>query len=507
MSQNLLEIRNVSKTFPGVKALDGVSLDLRPGEILGLCGENGAGKSTLMKILTGIYTADPGGEILLGGRPSTVSSPREAQLAGLAIIHQEFTLVPDLTVAQNVLMGQESTVGAGQFIRDSRQHDRASRLLTRLKIDIDTRAYVRDLSVAQQQMVEIAKAMSLDAQVLVMDEPTAALTESETATLFELIRDFVSPATGVIYISHRMPEIKELTDRVSVIRDGTFVGTVETAETSTAEIIAMMVGREVPTDVRPAARSIGEVTLQVRGLSTKALLRDVGFDVRRGEILGFAGLMGAGRTEVARAIVGADPIDSGTITIDGERAHIRNPADAVRLGIGYLSEDRKRYGLLLDHSIQANVSLSSLSQHRLGRFLVNDRRLRTLAQRHVTSLRVKTPSLRQRAQNLSGGNQQKVIIGKWLARDCDILIFDEPTRGIDVGAKEEIYELLEELAAAGKSIVMISSELPEILRLSDRVAVMCEGRLVGVVDNADATQEVIMNMATSFRDDAMGVAS
>jgi ribose transport system ATP-binding protein len=503
----LLQVRSVSKSFPGVKALDNVSLELRAGEVLGVCGENGAGKSTLMKILTGIYDPDPGGEVLLDGKPSTVTNPHDAQAAGLAIIHQEFQLVPDQTVAQNIYMGRERRRLLGQVIDDRRQERDARALLRSLKIDIDPARRIRDLTVAQQQMVEIAKALSFDARILIMDEPTAALTDSEIETLFRLIRDFVSPSTGVIYISHRMPEIREITDRVSVIRDGTYVGTVTTAETEISQIISMMVGRKLSTDVRPPERATGEPVLEVEGLSTRNLLRDISFTLHRGEILGFAGLMGAGRTEVARAVVGADPTTSGTIKINGRRVTIRTPADAVAHGVGYLSEDRKRYGLLLDQSVRANIGLSSLRRFSSGLGFVRERGITAEAEKQVKALRIKTPSVHQLARNLSGGNQQKAIIGKWLTRDCDVLIVDEPTRGIDVGAKDEIYTLLNELVRQGKSVIVISSELPEVLRLADRVAVMCEGRITGFLDKNEITQERIMELATLFRTETMGAAS
>ena len=504
---DLLDIRNVSKSFPGVRALSDVSLDLRHGEILGLCGENGAGKSTLMKVLTGIYSMDEGGAVLLEGAPVEVNGPREAQHLGLSIIHQEFTLVPDLSVAQNIFLGREPRTFGGAGVDDRKLNAQAGALLERLEIKIDPGTMVRTLSVARQQMVEIAKALSFDSRVLVMDEPTATLTDSEIHTLFTLVRGFVTPRTGVIYISHRMDEIKELTDRVTVLRDGEAVGTVQTADTPIRDVIAMMVGRKIETDIRPEPdRQRGEKVLEVRGLSTAALLKDVSFDLHRGEILGFAGLMGAGRTEVARALVGADKRSAGEIKVNGRLAAIHSPSQAVAAGIGYLSEDRKRYGLLLDQSVSANVVLSSLRSftNRLG--MVNDSKIAVAAQAQVTALKVKTPSVRQWAKNLSGGNQQKVVLAKWLTRDCDILIVDEPTRGIDVGAKQEIHDLLVRLTETGKSIIMISSELPEVLRLSDRIAVMCEGRVTGIVPNAGATPESIMELATKFRTEGMGAA-
>ncbi|WP_277207972.1 sugar ABC transporter ATP-binding protein [Isoptericola croceus] len=488
----LLRMTGISKGFPGVKALDDVHLELRHGEVLALVGENGAGKSTLMKLLSGLHRADAG-TMELDGEPYAVSSPREANESGIAIIHQEFHLMADLTVAQNIFIGREPR-RAGLIV-DAELERRTAALFESLGIVLDPAQKVGELSVAGQQMVEIAKALSFDARVLIMDEPTAALNDAEVATLFRLVRDFVSPRTGVVYISHRMEEIQEISDRITVLRDGRYVGTSDTATTTTAEVISRMVGREVVTDARPApAPADREVVLSVRGLSTRKLLRDVSFELHRGEILGFAGLMGAGRTEVARAVVGADP-STGTIEVAGRPVTIRHPADAVRHGIGYLSEDRKRYGLLLDQDVTANTMLSSL--RRESRFgFVRDAVGRRVAARMVDRLGIRTPSIGQRAKNLSGGNQQKVVLAKWLTRDCDVLVVDEPTRGIDVGAKDEIYELLTALAAQGTAIIMISSELPEVLRLSERIVVMCEGRVTGVVDNADATPESLMELAT-----------
>jgi ribose transport system ATP-binding protein len=497
----LLRATGISKSFPGVLALDDVHLDLRPGEVLALVGENGAGKSTLLKLLSGIYKPDAG-TMELDGAPMSPAGPRQANELGISVIHQEFHLMPDLTVAQNIFIGREPR-RAG-LIRDDELVRRAAALFERLGIPLDPRQPVSHLSVAGQQMVEIAKALSFDARVLIMDEPTAALTETEVATLFRIVRDFVSLRTGVIYVSHRMDEIKEISDRITVLRDGRYVDTLPTASTETREVIAAMVGRQLETGVRPDPATSGstsaatgrEVVLAVRGLSTRKLLKDVSFELHRGEILGFAGLMGAGRTEVARAIIGADR-STGVVEVRGRPVTVRNPADAVRHGIGYLSEDRKRYGLLLDQDVVRNVMLSSLPGMTRGGF-VRDADGRRAATEMVDRLGIRTPSVHQTAKNLSGGNQQKVVLAKWLVRDCDVLIVDEPTRGIDVGAKDEIYGLLTSLAAQGKSIIVISSELPEVLRLADRIVVMCEGRVTGTLANADATQHDIMELATRF---------
>ncbi|QEO16023.1 sugar ABC transporter ATP-binding protein [Agromyces intestinalis] len=486
----------MSKGFPGVQALDDVRLELRHGEVLALVGENGAGKSTLMKLLAGIYEPDAG-TIRLNGRELQIDGPRHAQELGISIIHQEFNLMPDLTIAQNIFIGREQRV-AGTFLDERGLNRRARELFDRLGLALDPTERVEHLTVARQQMVEIAKALSFDARVLIMDEPTAALNDAEVDVLFGLIERFRTPETGVIYISHRMEELSRISDRITVLRDGRYIDTLVTADTDQREVISLMVGRRIQGEARPAPlEAAGEPVLTVTGLSTKHLLKNVSFEARAGEILGFAGLMGAGRTEVARAIVGADRRTAGTVTLHGREVQIQNPADAARLGIGYLSEDRKQLGVLLERSVRENIVLASLRDYLSGVF-VSDRRIERTGRDYVQKLRIKTPSTAQLVKNLSGGNQQKVVIAKWLAKDCDVLIFDEPTRGIDVGAKEEIHGLLRELAAQGKAIIVISSELPEVLRLSDRIAVMAEGRLTAVLDNAEATQENLMDYATRF---------
>jgi ribose transport system ATP-binding protein len=491
----LLEVDGVSKDFPGVRALDNMHLTLRHNEVLALVGENGAGKSTLMKLLAGVYVPDSG-SFRLDGQPLQVSGPKEALETGISIIHQEFNLMPHLTVAQNLYIGREPRVG--RFLLSERAlNRRAQELVDRLGLPLDVRQVVGNLTVAKQQMVEIAKALSYDARVLIMDEPTAALNDAEVRTLHDLIRRFKREDTGVIYISHRIDELKAISDRITVIRDGHYVDTLDTAGTTMKEVISLMVGRTLASDARPEnVRADREVVLSVHGLSTKELLKDVTFDLRKGEILGFAGLMGAGRTEVARAIVGADKTSSGVMRLRGRQVRINHPADAARHRIGYLSEDRKNLGLLLDHDVSANITLSSLAERFTRWTFVNYKAARGTARQMVGSLAIKTPSVTRATKNLSGGNQQKVVVAKWLVKDCDILIFDEPTRGIDVGAKEEIYRLLNDLAAEGKSIIMISSELAEILRMSHRVVVMTEGRVSGVLDHAEATQENIMHYAT-----------
>jgi ribose transport system ATP-binding protein len=496
MADLLLEVSGVSKGFPGVQALADMHLDLRRGEVLALVGENGAGKSTLMKLLSGIYTPETG-FFRFDGKPFFPRNPRLAQAAGISIIHQEFNLMPDLTVAQNLFIGREPRLG-GVLLSEGALNRKAAKLVERLGLPLNVRALVGGLTVAQQQMVEIAKALSYDARVLIMDEPTAALNDAEVATLHDLIRRYVADGSGVIYISHRMDELKAISNRITVIRDGRYVDTLDTPTHEVKDVVSLMVGRAIDTTAKPVnVRDDREVALSVRNLSTKSLLRNVSFDLHRGEILGFAGLMGAGRTEVARALVGADRKSTGVVIMNGRPVTIRTPADAARRRIGYLSEDRKHLGLLVDQSVEENIALPSLGSRFSTFGFVNGRAARAEARQQVARLGVRTPSVRQTTRNLSGGNQQKVVIAKWLAKDCDVLIFDEPTRGIDVGAKEEIYALLNDLAQQGKSIIMISSELPEVLRMSHRVVVMAGGRISGVLGHQEATQESVMHLATT----------
>jgi ribose transport system ATP-binding protein len=495
----LLEATGVSKAFPGVKALDDVHFDLRFGEVLALVGENGAGKSTLMKLLAGIESPDSG-EFRLAGESFQPRGPRHAQELGISIIHQELSLIPDLTVAQNIFIGREQAAG-GFLLNERALNRRADELFRQLGINLEATERVETLTIARQQMVEIARALSYKARVLIMDEPTSALNDAEVETLFGLIRLFKTPDTGVIFISHRMDELARIADRVSVLRDGRNVGTRDMADVSPREIIAMMVGRDLSKVEQRAPRPpSGDPVLTVTGLSTKSLLRDVSFDLHAGEILGLAGLLGAGRTEVARAIVGADARTSGEIAVRGKRVDIGTPAQAAALGIGYLTEDRKQLGLLLDQSVRDNIVLATIPRFSPGGF-PRFGAMAAVATEFIGRLRIKTPSSAQEVRNLSGGNQQKVAIARWLLKDSDVLIFDEPTRGIDVGAKEEIYALLDQLAGQGKGIIMISSELPEVLRLSDRVVVMAQGRVTGVLPRSDATQERIMQLATDFSDE------
>ena len=495
LGEVLLEARGVSKFFPGVRALEGVDFTLRTGEVHALVGENGAGKSTLMKVLSGLYQPDEG-EVLMRGEPITLPTPLAAQQAGISVIHQEFFLMNHLTAAQNMFIGREPRLPGGLLDHKKLNND-AAELLERLGVKIDPRIQVGKLTVASQQLLEIAKALSFNSKVLIMDEPTAALNDAEVETLFRIMDGFIGPDTGIVYISHRMEEIRRKSTRITVLRDGKFVDSRPSSEVTIPEIIQLMVGRKLASDVRPEPRESTETVLDVKELSTAELLKDVSFHLEKGEILGFAGLMGAGRTEVARALIGADPRTGGVVTVGGKQVDIHSPKDAVKIGIGYLSEDRKRYGLVLQQDVAANTVLPSLKKFSTGG-LLQDGRMRKAAAKWVKTLATKTPSVRQQARNLSGGNQQKVVLAKWLERDCDILIFDEPTRGIDVGAKQEIYDLLDELTDQGKSIIMISSEMEEVLRMSDRIAVMCNGRITGFLPNAEATQEKIMELATQF---------
>lgn len=494
MGEVILTMKDIDKSFPGVHALDHVNFEVKRGEVHALMGENGAGKSTLMKVLTGIYTKDSG-TITFEGKDIEFHNTREAQDAGVVIVHQELNMLGHLTVAQNIFIGREFKKGIG--IDDKKMNDEAAKLFKRLNIDIDPSETMANLTVGKQQMCEIAKAISHEAKVIIFDEPSAALTEAEIEELFKIIRDLREQNLGIVYISHRMDEIKVITDRVTVMRDGTYVGTLITNECSKDDIINMMVGRVIYEDPKTESGvpANAPVVLKVEHLNAGRMVQDVSFELHKGEILGFSGLMGAGRTETARAIFGADPKESGDIYINGQKVTINTPQDAVKCGIGYLSEDRKRYGIVVQKTVAENSTMACLQNYVSGLF-INKKAEKKVAEEYVESLATKTPSVEQLVVNLSGGNQQKVVIAKWLINDCDILIFDEPTRGIDVGAKNEIYKLMNKLASEGKSIIMISSEMTEILRMSDRIVVMCEGRKTGEVKIEEATQEIIMNMAT-----------
>ena len=494
MGEVILTMKDIDKSFPGVHALDHVDLEVCKGEVVALMGENGAGKSTLMKVLTGIYKKDSG-TITYEGKEVEFHTAKEAQDAGVVIVHQELNMLGHLTVAQNIFIGREFKQGFK--IDDKKMNEEAKKLFDRMHVDIDPSETMSRLTVGKQQMCEIAKAISHEAKLIIFDEPSAALTETEIEQLFNIIRDLREKNVGIVYISHRMDEIKVITDRVTVMRDGTYVGTLITKDSTKDDIINMMVGRVIYED--PKTESMvpkdAPVVLKVDHLHAGKMVQDVSFELHKGEILGFSGLMGAGRTETARALFGADPIDSGDIYVNGNKVTIKNPQDAVKHGIGYLSEDRKRYGIVVDKTIAENTTMASLENYMNGLFIDKGKE-KVVAKKYVESLATKTPSVDELVVNLSGGNQQKVVIAKWLTRDSDILIFDEPTRGIDVGAKSEIYKLMNKLAEEGKAIIMISSEMTEILRMSDRIIVMCEGRKTGELDISEATQENIMNLAT-----------
>lgn len=494
MGEVILTMKDIDKSFPGVHALDHVDFELKRGEVHALMGENGAGKSTLMKVLTGIYTKDSG-TITYEGREVEFHNTHDAQAAGIVIVHQELNMVGDLTVAQNIFIGREFKKGF--MIDDRKMIQESKKLFDELHINIDPKAKMSDLTVGKQQMCEIAKAISHQAKVIIFDEPSAALTEKEIEDLFAIIRDLRKQNLGIIYISHRMDEIKVITDRVTVMRDGAYVGTLITDECTKEDIINMMVGRVIYED--PKTHSMvpadAPVVLKVEHLNAGKMVQDVSFELRKGEILGFSGLMGAGRTETARALFGADPKTGGDIYINGKKVTINSPEDAVKNGIGYLSEDRKRFGIVVQKTITENSTLATLPKYMSGLF-INKGAEKEVTEQYIKELDTKTPSADQLVVNLSGGNQQKVVIAKWLVRNCDILIFDEPTRGIDVGAKNEIYKLMNRLASEGKSIIMISSEMTEILRMSDRIIVMCEGKKTGEISIEEATQEAIMDKAT-----------
>ncbi|MEL4072602.1 sugar ABC transporter ATP-binding protein [Ochrobactrum sp. GPK 3] len=490
----LLKLDNVSKEFPGVKALSGVSFDLRAGEVHAVCGENGAGKSTLMKIISGVYQPNSG-SITYKGAPVRFASTLESEAAGIAIIHQELNLVPHLSVAENIYLAREPRRG---FLVDRKKLIAdAKRCLDRLGVRINPNVQVRTLSVAQCQMVEIAKALSLNANVLIMDEPTSSLTEQEAQLLFKVIRDLKRQGTGIIYISHRLDEMQEIVDRVTVLRDGRYVSTDDFADLTVDEIVARMVGRSLEDKFpEPTRQPADDVIFSVRGLTRRDVFENISFDIRRGEILGFAGLMGAGRTEVARAIFGADPLDAGTIMLDGRELKVSDPRSGIDAGIAYLSEDRKAQGLAIAMPVDANLVMARMQAVSNSLGVIDRKQQRDASQHYVDLLNIKTPSLDQPVRLLSGGNQQKIIIGKWLFREPRVMFFDEPTRGIDVGAKFAIYQIMDELAARGIAVVLISSELPEVLGMSDRIAVFHGGRIAATLTTRETNQEEIMHYAS-----------
>lgn len=495
MQEPIVKMEHITKRFPGVLALDDCHLELRKGEVLGLVGENGAGKSTLMKILCGIYEKDEG-RVMFNGQEIHLKNPRQALDLGICIIHQELNLMPDLTIYENIFIGRENDRKNGFLCQDKKRIHQTEELFRELKLNLNPLQKVQHLTIAQQQMVEIAKALSFQSKVLVMDEPTSPLTDDEIEILFEMIANLKKKGIGIIYISHRMNELKRVCDRVTIMRDGCVIETDDIDEISIDDIVARMVGRKIDVNLQktdPPKKT--EVVLKAEGL-TGTRFRDISFELHKGEILGLAGLVGAGRTEVARAIFGADPLHSGKLVVHGKEKRIRSTVDAVRQGIGYLSEDRKKLGLVTALNVVDNTALPSYDKLCRAFGIVETQKCQEETKKYVDMLKTKTPGLDQKVKNLSGGNQQKVVISKWLLRDCDILIFDEPTRGIDVGAKEEIYKLIEKLAEEGKSVIVISSEMEEILRLCERILVMCEGRLTGSLDTCKTSQEEIMAYAT-----------
>lgn len=494
MAEFVLEMNHIAKSFPGVKVLDDVTLRIRPGEVHALMGENGAGKSTLMKILMGIYTADAG-ELVFDGQPFTVRNPRDAMDRGIAMIHQELNPILDMQVYENIYIGREKK--RGMLVDQKTMQKETAALLQKLGIDISATAYMRDLSVAQCQLIEIVKAISIEAKVIVMDEPTSAITDREVDTLFTQIRRLRSEGVAIIYISHKMDEIFKICDTITVLRDGKFIGTDAAAHMTSEQLIRMMVGRDI-TEVFPKADAqIGETLLEVRGLSMGSRVRNVSFTLRRGEVLGIAGLVGAGRSELVETIFGMRRKSAGDILIGGKPVKLDTPAHAIAHKLALITEDRKFTGLNLDGSVAENVTLVDLKRL-FPSGLIDHAKEKSIANRYIEELSIKTPGPEQLVANLSGGNQQKVVIAKWLVTEPDIIILDEPTRGIDVGAKRDIYLLIGEMVQAGKAVIVISSEIPEVMGLADRIIVMAEGRLTGEVERSAFSQERIMTYAAQF---------
>jgi len=490
----LLKMEAIDKNFPGVKALDNVKFDLKAGEVHALMGENGAGKSTLMNVLTGVYQRD-NGNVLIDNKEANYKNTREAQNDGVVIVHQELQNAEDLTVTENIFLGREENQGF--LINDGIGVSKSKELFNDLGVNINPKSKIKDLTVGEAQMVEIAKAISMNSRIIVFDEPTAALSGEESDQLFKIINDLKQEGVGIVYISHRMEEIGAISDRVTVLRDGEYIDTVETEKTSRNDIIQMMVGRELSEESKDISNvpDNAPTVLEVKNLTAGNLVKNISFDLKQGEILGVSGLMGAGRTETARVIFGADPKEEGELFLDGEKIEINSTSDALDHGIGYVSEDRRRYGILVEKDIKDNITLNNLNPY-IKNGLIQEQKTEEVAENYRNKMNIQSSSIHQKVKDLSGGNQQKVVISKWLARDSDIIIFDEPTRGIDVGAKSEIYNLIDDLVEQGKSVIMISSEMDEILRMSDRIIVLCEGRLTGELPIEEATQEKIMEYAT-----------
>ena len=495
--RTILEMKGITKHFPGVLALDKVDFNLRAGEVHVLLGENGAGKSTLIKILTGAFKPD-GGTISLFGKPIHINNPLHARELGISAVYQEFNLVPYLDASKNIFLGREPTRGRPIKVLNKRlMYQKGAELLAVLGAKLNMRIPVNKMGVAAQQIIEIAKALATDAKILVLDEPSAVLTEEEIERLFSLIRLLTARGVGIIYISHRLEELKQIADRVTVLRDGEYIETIEVAKDKIDidRLIKLMVGRELKEQFPKEAVQAGEVLLEIKGLTRRGIIEHIDLTLREGEILGIAGLMGAGRTEVARAVFGADPIDGGEIFVKNKRVRIKGPRDAIGKGIGLAPEDRKRDGLIQQLPVDSNINLASMDRICSGG-VINKAKLFAASSKLMNSLRIVTPSLKQKVVNLSGGNQQKVVLAKWLASEAKIMILDEPTRGIDVGAKVEVYQLMNELVRHGVGIIMISSELPELLAMSDRILVMHEGRITGELSRAEASQEKILRLAS-----------
>lgn len=495
MGDVIVSMKNITKTFPGVKALDNVNFELRSGEVMALLGENGAGKSTLMKILSGVYTRDSGSMEIFGQEYGDLT-PKKAQEIGVAIIHQELNMCRHLTVTENMFLGRE--LGGRFTLKESEMEAEASRILNDLKIDLDPRQTVGDLPVSKQQMVEIAKALSVNAKILIMDEPTSSLTAKEIDELFRIIRQLKAEGRGIVYISHRLEELQAIVDRVTIMRDGQYITSADFKDMTMDQIIANMVGREIKEQFPRISCEKGEKIFEVKNLNAGRLVRDINFSLYEGEIVGFAGLMGAGRTETTRAIFGVDPKTGGQFFLDGKEVKISCPMDAIRAGIVLAPEDRKKDGLCTKLSIRQNLALPNLDLvcNKLG--VISGGREDELCEKAVKDLLIKTPGLEINAGNLSGGNQQKVVVGKWLARNSRVVIFDEPTRGIDVGAKVEIYNLMNKLKREGIAVMFVSSEMPEVLGIADRIIVMCDGRITGEVMAKETTQNEILKYATEF---------
>lgn len=502
MAEYKLELKGICKSFPGVKALDHVQLSLRPGTVHALMGENGAGKSTLMKCLFGIYKMDEG-EVYLDGEKIEINNPDEAMAHGIAMVHQELQPVPARSVAENLYLGRFPTKNFGPFkmIDHKKMHEETAYWLKEVKMDFDPKAQLGTLSIGQMQSVEIAKAVSQQARVVIFDEPTSSLSDNEVEALFRIMNDLRDKGVAMVYISHKMDEIKRIADDITIMRDGTYVGTWPAAEMSTDQIIAKMVGRELTNVYPPRGNEPGEVVMEVKNLCSihEKSFQDVSFTLRKGEILGFGGLVGAQRTELMEGLFGIRGVASGEVWIHGKKAKIKHPIDAMNAGIGLITEDRRGNGIFGCLSIKDNVGVSVYNKYLQAGVVLNHKKINQVVDDSIQKLRIKTPSMKEHISNLSGGNQQKVIVSRWLANDPDVLIMDEPTRGIDVGAKHEIYEIMNELAAQGKAIIMISSEMSELLGMSDRVYVMCNGKLTGEIDEADKmTQADVMAYATQF---------